>query len=769
MIAPRPQPQSNLGPAQSLHRALDWGAALVAALLVAVLAGRQDRLLADDAYITFRYAQNLAAGHGLVYNAGETVLGTSTPLFALLLALSARLGLDLPAPAVWIGALSWLGVVLFLAWSGRDRPALTAAPLLVLAASVTFFENLGMESGLYALLCLAALRLAGSGRGPAAAVLAGLASVTRLDGGLVAAVILLWLAFRTRRLPGRETGLVLLFVLPWYAYAWWTYGSPLPQSLQAKAGLAHSIGFGGGDFLQGGLDLLRARLSTWPLLMAYLGATSLGALWVRTASAWIPYLAWGALYVAAYWATGMPQFGWYYVPLLPWVAVLAQAGLTHLWSTTRRSRMAIAGILSAAMLIAAAQMAIHSFSTAGASPARAAAYREAGEWLAANSRPDDSVALLEIGVVGYYSGSRVVDTMGLVSPYLGERLIDWGQSLVLALQHDWPEYALVVETTAWEAVERQEWFALAYQKMAEFDQSLAGDPAARMRLYRRAEPYPPAPHAAMTTGAQDGRPVGLQSAGLHGLPLLTPGAPLQLELIWACHDEINADLPVTVALVDDAGSKRVLAKEPSPLRGGLPTTLWRQGEAIREVLSLILPADLPSSRASLAVSLGDEEMASLRVVVAPSPAEAQPHLEEEETVDFGKALTVLGWTVHTIEPREGDILDVSVVWQAEAGPAENWSIFVHLADEQERPLAQFDGYPFGGWLPTSQWQTGRVYADTYSLSLPDDLPPGTYRLLLGVYDWQSGHRLTPASERELPSGAVVLDTVTVTEGRDSSR
>jgi len=36
----------------------------------------------DDAYITFRYAQNLAAGLGFVYNAGERVLGTTTPLCA---------------------------------------------------------------------------------------------------------------------------------------------------------------------------------------------------------------------------------------------------------------------------------------------------------------------------------------------------------------------------------------------------------------------------------------------------------------------------------------------------------------------------------------------------------------------------------------------------------------------------------------------------------------------------------------------------------------
>src|SRR5438105_2649940 len=54
----------------------------------------------DDAYITFRYARNLAEGVGLVYNPGEWVLGTTSPLWAILLAGGYRLGAtDLPALA----------------------------------------------------------------------------------------------------------------------------------------------------------------------------------------------------------------------------------------------------------------------------------------------------------------------------------------------------------------------------------------------------------------------------------------------------------------------------------------------------------------------------------------------------------------------------------------------------------------------------------------------------------------------------------------------
>jgi hypothetical protein len=57
----------------------------------------------DDAYITFRYAGNLADGLGLVYNAGEWVLGTTAPLWAVILGAGYRLGLT---------ALPWLATIL---------------------------------------------------------------------------------------------------------------------------------------------------------------------------------------------------------------------------------------------------------------------------------------------------------------------------------------------------------------------------------------------------------------------------------------------------------------------------------------------------------------------------------------------------------------------------------------------------------------------------------------------------------------------------------
>jgi hypothetical protein len=46
--------------------------------------------LFDDAFIIFRYAKNLVAGHGFVYNPGERVLGTTAPLWGMVSAIYRR-------------------------------------------------------------------------------------------------------------------------------------------------------------------------------------------------------------------------------------------------------------------------------------------------------------------------------------------------------------------------------------------------------------------------------------------------------------------------------------------------------------------------------------------------------------------------------------------------------------------------------------------------------------------------------------------------------
>jgi hypothetical protein len=82
-----------------------------------------------------------------------------------------------------------------------------------------------------------------------------------------------------------------------------------------------------------------------------------------------------------------------------------------------------------------------------------------------------------------------------------------------------------------------------------------------------------------------------------------------------------------------------------------------------------------------------------------------------------------------------------LIWRPHVPLPQDYKVFVHLVDENERPLAQWDGFPCHNLGRTSQWTAGASIADHVVMAIPGDLPPGSYRLLVGLYDGTSGERL----------------------------
>jgi Gpi18-like mannosyltransferase len=178
--APAHDPQSAILNLQSLI-------SLSVALLALVLRLIPDARTIDDAYITFRYARNIVNGVGFVYNAGEYVLGTTTPLYTLLMAALSFIlrSQNFPAIALWVNALAdAIACVLLIALgetlSGQKRVGVAAAFLYAVAPFSVTFAIGGMETSIFVLLIIltAILYLR---RHPAFAFCAALALLTRPD------------------------------------------------------------------------------------------------------------------------------------------------------------------------------------------------------------------------------------------------------------------------------------------------------------------------------------------------------------------------------------------------------------------------------------------------------------------------------------------------------------------------------------------------------------------------------------------------------------
>jgi arabinofuranosyltransferase len=236
----------------------------------------------DDAYISYRYAQNLARGEGLVFNPGERVEGYSNLLYVLLLApMARRAGADAIYPiSVGLNLLFAAGAwALFRLVARRLETTRAAAASLLfgLCPVLWLWTASGMETPLFLLLQIAIWLLvdrAAQGeavRSGGLAALVVLSVLARADGFIVPAIAVCYLLVVGRRreafAAGVALGATLAALVGWRV---WYYGYPLPNTYYAKVS-----GPVGERLLQGTLQLLSIALNGG--LLPHLAALVLAA------------------------------------------------------------------------------------------------------------------------------------------------------------------------------------------------------------------------------------------------------------------------------------------------------------------------------------------------------------------------------------------------------------------------------------------------------------------------------------------------------------
>ena len=115
---------------------------------------------------------------------------------------------------------------------------------------------------------------------------------------------------------------------------------------------------------------------------------------------------------------------------------------------------------------------------------------------------------------------------------------------------------------------------------------------------------------------------------------------------------------------------------------------------------------------------------------------------EPVDVAFGsEGISLQGYAAQ-VRPRNFKTdVNVWLRWTTTATPGTDYQVFVHVVGSDGIPVAQFDGPPMGGLLPTSRWIPNTNVDDRRHLSLALDMPPGVYQLNVGLYKWTTGERL----------------------------
>jgi hypothetical protein len=419
----------SLARAISFARAHPRQAILAIATFVFVLQAISFHTLrVDDAYITYRYGQNLVLGNGLVFNPGERLLGSTAAGHVLMSALGyAIVGHGfLPALMSILGCLGWtmqaVGVFLLLERAvGQTGAALVA--LCVAAGSTQAGIWVPMETNLVSAFVLWSLVLARRDQWKAAAVMGGLAALTRPDAYLFAILLGPLCIHRLRVRALAPVGVFLGVVGPWLLFSTFYFGSPLPQPARAKFQRSTLSQYADTIFdhlpsVLTGREPFAETATDFAAVMCWLAF--LGAAWLllrRDRLLW-PLLAWGVGHAVAYlYLRPFTMHTWHIYPCVLVFSVVTLGGLGRLALDRPElgalPHLVLAAFIGIHMHATARQASTHK--TAFWYGARDKAYQAVSAYLAENAKPDHRVMTLEAGTVGYYSGLPIVDSGALIT------------------------------------------------------------------------------------------------------------------------------------------------------------------------------------------------------------------------------------------------------------------------------------------------------------------------------------------------------------------
>ncbi|MHB8132989.1 MAG: glycosyltransferase family protein [Anaerolineaceae bacterium] len=406
----------------------------------------------DDSYITFRYARNILAGEGFVYNPGEPVMGTTTPLYTLLMvslgAFSGGTEASFPTLALFVNSLADAITALLLWQIGRylKQPLAGLAAALVWAVlpySVTFAIG-GLETSLYVLLLTGAFYCYLTRRIFPAAFLGSLAILTRPDAIILLIPIaldhLVRILRKQEKLRWQDILALVLLPLMWYSFATLQFGSPIPHSVQAKLGayrldsteaLVRLIQHFATPFMSD--QWFGSRIAVAGGMLLYPALFAIGALKAfKTNARTLPFILYPWLYFLVFSVANPLIFRWYLTPPLPAYLLFILIGIHTLVSVLLpRLKIKAKKLQTAILVLVLILLPLANLLSAWSwkpdhglqHPAPAMTwyeleliYGKAADIISPYLQHGETLAAGDVGVLGYFTRARILDTVGLNSP-----------------------------------------------------------------------------------------------------------------------------------------------------------------------------------------------------------------------------------------------------------------------------------------------------------------------------------------------------------------
>ena len=277
---------------------------------------------------------------------------------------------------------------------------------------------------------------------------------------------------------------------------------------------------------------------------------------------------------------------------------------------------------------------------------------------------------------------------------------------------------------------------------------------------------------------------------LIGSELVQSGGLLQVRLYWQATGPLSGDY-ISFVHLDAPPDETSFATSDNYQPGDpqaqidMPSRQWKSDLYVRDEHRLHLPDDIPPIAYELRAGLYDRETGQ-RLSILPGPEESpggdtiflqqvyvlpaqmssRSMIQNRKSYHLGESIELLGYSVESEPVADGDRLQpgqtitVTLFWQALEPVEGDYTVFVQLLDEAGQVAGQDDGPPVNGRYPTHSWLPRQVVEDETLLTLAPDLPPGEYRIAVGMYELETGQRLeVKDKDGAVPDNVILLEPV----------
>lgn len=410
----------------------------------------------EDAFITFKYAENLAAGNGFVYNLNEHILGTTSPLWTLLLAASKYIsGADIIIFSKILGIIfdSLTLIIIFLIFRKQINQhfAIIFAVLFSTSPDIIMISTSGMETPL--LLFGMSLTISGLvNRNFLLPLGLALTLLTRIDSLIFAISIMIGSFILDRRWTFRQLILIFILLLPWFFFCYFYFDNIIPQSLVAKsASYNYDISRSASPFIGTFTPFKDENLIKKIFKLTIMSGILIGTIHIiKKYRIFFSLGLFFIFYCLIFSFSGTLIFRWYLVPAIFISLIILTFSIDWIIQQIKPlldDRLIKIVILLIILILGGTNIYIALHRTDKYRQLQALEdelRKEIGLWVKENIQSGSSILLEPLGYIGYYGGTSIkyFDEIGIVTPLISElRKVetDWYFKSIIMLQ---PEYIL---------------------------------------------------------------------------------------------------------------------------------------------------------------------------------------------------------------------------------------------------------------------------------------------------------------------------------------